>query len=187
MDAEWWYIRADYGKLCNTFFKTLFLKLNAFLLWFKALLKWLALDWTIVQHCGFEGCVIKHIPLKLHTVQVFYPLCTHGFLQLLHKDVKNRVKLCFQPFTSHNWFSSSLLCLLDKTVTWLIENAKQVSIVVSNPLLLLREPPLNFLDWEGKYFHFGRVLFVHLHPCFGLHVREIRDRITFKREQISLK
>ena len=160
MDTEWWYVRADYGKLCNAFFETLFLKLNAFLLWFRALLKWLALDWTIVQHCGFEGCVIKHMPLKLHTVQVFYPLCAHGFLQLLHKDVKNRVKLCFQPFTSH-WFSSSLLCLLDKTVKW---------IIVSNLLLLLRKPPLNPLDWEGKYFHVGRVLVIESFLFTFIHV-----------------
>lgn len=134
--------------------------MSAFFLWLKHCLSDLPLTGPLYSTV-FLKHVWLHTAVKLHTVQVFYALCTHAFYNPLHTDVKNRVKMCFRPRTSHIWFMSPLFCLLDKKVKWMDKNAKQVCIIVSNPChYQIREAALTPLDWKWKYFLFGWVVVI---------------------------
>lgn len=140
MDGGWLRVGADDGKLRRTFFQTLLLKLNAFLFFslIKSLLKWLALDWAIVQRCGAEGC--EHTTLKPDTVQVFCP---------------PRAQICCTRVWRNNGshVSTAFVCWIreqtDGSAGW------HRSVKLNPCYCQIREAPLSPLHWNRKYFLFG--------------------------------
>lgn len=113
MDAEWWYIRAHYGKLCNTL-KTLFVKLKAFFFWLKYCLSDLPLTGSLYgtvvsKDVWLNTCLLNYTQYR------YFILCVHiDFYNICTWTWKIEWNRAFNPSTSTNCILSSLLCSLEE-------------------------------------------------------------------------